>query len=461
MAGAPGAPLPITVPLSEYIAGALARPVPADVALKAKHHILDTIAAMLSGTELLPGVRAHAYAERLGGPPEAFVLGSGQLAGYVAAAFVNGLLAHADETDDSHAPSLTHPGCAVVPAALTTADWRGASGEQLIRAVVLGYDICTRINLAITVPVLEKTQRSTYSISGAFGAMASAAGIVGLGAEDIRYALSYTAQQASGLACWRRDKEHVEKAFVFAGMPVRAGTSAVDMVAAGFTGVSDVFEGPTHFFGAFSPDGDHAQLLDGLGERFEIMRTNIKRWPVGSPIQAAVDSLTHLMTTEGVTADNVAAVTVRLPEGGAETVDDRHMPDINLQHIMAVTLLDGGLRFTASQDYPRMKDPTVLELKSRVQLIGDPKLNNTDPPRQGIVELTLKDGRELRHHTHAVRGTKDNPMPEAEVVTKAKDLLDPLLGVAASDELIGAVLGLETVGDVRELRPLLTVPAGR
>src|SRR5690554_1842352 len=391
---------------------------------------------MLSGTELLPGKRADEYADRLGGPAEANVLGSGKQIGYTAAAFINALLAHADETDDSHAPSLTHPGCSIVPTTLTTADWRGRSGEDLIRAVVLGYDICTRVNLAITVDVLEQTMRSTYSISGAFGSMAAAAALVGLDAQQVRYALSYTAQQASGLASWRRDKEHVEKAFVFAGMPVRAGTSAVDMVNAGFTGVDNVFEGPTHFFGAFSPTGDHAQLLDGLGSRYEILRTNVKRWSVGSPIQAAADSLFALMNEHAFGADDVASLLVRLPVAGAETVDDRNMPDINCQHIMALMLLDGDLAFTASQDYPRMLASDVTELKKRITLRGDPALDDTDPPRQGIVEVTLRDGHELRHHTKAVRGTYDNQMSEAEVVKKTQDLLVPLFGESRCADLV-------------------------
>lgn len=443
--------------LSEYIAGAASQELPQEVRTKAKHHILDTIAAMLSGTELLPGKLALTYADRLAGPAEATVLGSGQQIGYTAAAFINGLLAHADETDDSHAPSLTHPGCAVVPAAITTADWLAKTGEDLIRAAVLGYDICTRMNFAITVDVLEAMHRSTYTISGAFGAMAAAAVLAGLTQEQVKYALSYTGQQASGLASWRRDKEHAEKAFVFAGLPVRAGTTAVDLVHAGFTGVSDVFEGPTHFFGAFSPDGEPWQLTAGLGSRFEIMRTNIKRWSVGSPIQAAADSLMHLIAKHGLNAANVRSVRVYLPEGGAETVDDRHMPDINCQYIMAVMLLDGDLAFSASQDYSRMNDPQVLNVKERVTLIGDPELNETDPPRQGIVEVTTNDGEELRHHTLAVRGTYDNQMSEAEVVKKTNDLLVPLMGTDRTANLVDAILNLEALKDVRTLRALLTV----
>ena len=450
----------VTERLASYVAEAGSLPLPPEVEAKAKHHLLDTVAAMLSGTELKPGRLALAYAERQGGAPEALVLGSGALTNVTTAALVNGMLAHADETDDTHAPSITHPGCAVVPAALSMADKMGSSGEALLRAVALGYDVCTRTNLAIGTDVLKRTQRSTYSISGAFGAMAAAASLAGLNTGQVRYALSYTAQQASGLASWNRDEEHVEKAFVFAGMPARNGVAAVDMVAAGFTGVSDVFVGETTFLGAFSPQGDAEELVDGLGARFELMRTNIKRWPVGSPIQAAVDSLLALMEAHELTPANVAAITARLPESGARTVDDRHMPDINLQHILAVTLIDGGLVFRASQDYERMKDPAVLEVKRRVRLVGDPALNDTDPPRQAIVEVETTTGERYLHRTYAVRGTKDNPMSQAEVVTKATDLLKPLMGEARCAALVEAVLGIDALGDVRELRPLLRLGEG-
>lgn len=447
--------------LCDYVLEAIDRPLPDEVREKTKQHVLDTIAAMVSGAELKPGRLAIAYAAAQGGTPQASIVGSGLLTTVTNAAHINGMLAHADETDDSHAPSLTHPGCSIVPAALAMAEAVGASGEELLRAVALGYDICTRTNLAITEPVLRKTKRSTYSISGAFGAMAAAATLARLGPESLRYAVSYTAQQASGLSSWRRDKEHVEKAFVFAGMPARNGVAAVAMVQAGFTGVADVLEEGDTFFDAFAPDGDPEALVDGLGSRYEIMRTNVKRWSVGSPIQAAVDSLVSLIREHDLTVDEVARVTARLPVGGAETVDDRHMPDINLQHCLAVTLIDRDLTFVATQDYERMHDENVLNVKRRITLVGDPELDGTDPPRQGIIELETTDGRSLRHRTHAVRGTADNPMSADEVAKKARDLLDPVLGSDRSAELISSILGAESIGDVTALRPLFRVDEGR
>src|SRR5215471_5613919 len=109
---------PVMRELSAYVSAALRRPLPPQVLEKTKHHVLDTIAAMVSGSRLKPGKKAIAYAQTLGGTREASVIGSRILTTAVNAALANGMLAHADETDDSHAPSLTHPGCGIVPAAL-------------------------------------------------------------------------------------------------------------------------------------------------------------------------------------------------------------------------------------------------------------------------------------------------------------------------------------------------------
>src|SRR5262245_46118780 len=127
--------------LSEYVAGASARPLPDAVVEKARHHVLDTLAAMVSGSQLRPGVMAIGYVASLGGVAEASVVGTRIRTSAVNAALANGMLAHADETDDSHAPSRTHPGCAIIPAALAIAERGHASGERFLQSVVLGYDV--------------------------------------------------------------------------------------------------------------------------------------------------------------------------------------------------------------------------------------------------------------------------------------------------------------------------------
>jgi 2-methylcitrate dehydratase PrpD len=196
-------------------------------------------------------------------------------------------------------------------------------------------------------------------------------------------------------------------------------------------------------------------LVLGLGTTYEIMNTNIKRWSVGSPIQAPLDSLLDLIGAHGIEAGDVEKLVVRVAHQGANTVDNRNMPDICMQHMCAVMLLDGKVTFRSAHDIKRMRDRDVLALRSRIELSGDDALTRAMPSRQGIVEIKLRDGREIKHHTKAVRGTAENPMTRAEVDAKSYDLMAPVIGKARARKLCDAVWSLETVDDVRGLRPLL------
>jgi len=452
---------PLMRTVSAYIARAVTRPLPAPVIEKTKHHVLDTIAAMVSGSRLLPGKKAIAYVRTLGGAKEACVIGSRIVTTAQHAALANGMLGHADETDDSHAPSLCHPGCAIVPAALAMAEREGRNGTAFLRAVALGYDIGTRINMALGAYDFRDAGHSTHSFGPTFGAAAAAGALTGVNADRARWLLSYTAQQCSGISCWMRDEEHIEKAFDFGGMPARNGVASAAMIASGFTAVEDVFSGERNFFVAYDETRrigrppEPQRVAQGLGATYEIMNTNIKRWSVGSPIQAPLDSLLDLIRAHGIRAADVEKLTVRVARQGANTTDNRAMPDICMQHMCAVMLIDGIVTFLSSHDEKRMRDPKVLALRSRIELIGDEALTRALPSRQGIVELTLKDGRALKHHTQAVRGTAANSMTRKEVDEKAYHLIAPILGKARARRLCDAVWGLERVSSMRKLRPLL------
>jgi len=342
-----------------------------------------------------------------------------------------------------------------VPAALAMAERERRNGTALLRAVALGYDVGCRLTLSLDARQFRDDGHSTHSFGPMFGAAAAAAALAGLDESKIRYVLSYTAQQASGISCWMRDEEHIEKAFDFGGMPARNGVAAAAMVAHGFTAVEDVFAGERNFFVAYGRAPDPAVLVRGLGETHEIMNTSIKRWSVGSPVQAPLDSLAELIRGHRVAAGDVESLVVRVAHQGANTVDNRSMPDICMQHLCAVMLLDGTVSFRSSHDEKRMRDREVLALRARIELRGDDALTQAMPSRQGIVELRLRDGREFRHHTRAVRGTAENPMTRAEVDAKSYALIAPVIGRSRARRLCDLIWRLEKVKDVRALRPLL------
>ena len=442
--------------LSTYMSGAARAALPAEVVEHAKHHILDTFAAMVSGSELGPGHAALRYLRSHAGQGAATIAGSKLSAGPVDAALANGVMAHADETDDSHGRSRSHPGCAVVPAALAAGEEFRVDGTRFLRAVTLGYDVGTRVTLAMGgVNFSYDSHKSTHAIAGVFGAAAAAACAAGLDAQQMRWVLDYTAQQSSGIAAWRRDTDHIEKAFVFGGMPARSGVTSALLVQSGWNGVDDIFSGADNFFLAYAPAADPAQLAEALGERYEITQTDIKKWTVGSPIQGPLDAVEAMRGRRAFEADQVERVVVRLAPAVAAVVDKRDIPDICLQHMIAVMLLDKTASFKAAHDKPRMQDAAVLRQRAKVELIHDEALARLLPVRVALVELSLTDGTRLTERVEAVRGTPRNPMSKAEVIGKCTDLVAPILGSEKCARLIETVFALEAVADMRALRPLI------
>jgi len=442
---------PVMEKLSAYMAGARDRALPDNVVQETKHHILDTIAAMVSGSDLAPGRMAIEFARAYGGEKIATVVASRILCGPIEAAFANGMLAHSDETDDDFTTGGAHPGCAVVPAALASAEQFGIGGTHFLRAVALGYDIGMRAMMTVGAGM-----RETHNLVGTMGATAAAGCAAGLNAQQMRWLLDYAAQQAgAGIGAWRRDTEHIEKAFVFGAMGARNGVNVALVVHSGWTGVNDVLSGPNNFVESYNSKADPSGMIEQLGERYGVVQTTIKKWTTGGPIQAPLDALENLRKRQPFAADQVKQVVVRAATSAAYTVNNRDMPDICLQHLVAVMLIDKTVSFRAAHDKARMQDPAILWERAKVQLVPDEELEKLIPVRVAIVEVTLADGTRLTERVEHVRGTPENPMTRDEVVAKARELIAPVLGAAACSSLIERVLALDTVKDVRDLRPLL------
>ena len=449
-------PGPVMSTLSAYMAAAGTRDLPAETIEQAKYHLLDTLAAMISGSELAPGQAAQRYVREHAGKGTATIAATRLTAATTDAALANGVMAHSDETDDSHNESRSHPGCSVVPASLAAGEEFGIDGARLLRAVTLGYDIGTRVVMAMGGAAFSyESSLSTHSIAGTFGAAAAAACTAGLDARQMRWMLDYAAQQSSGFIVWRRDTDHIEKGFVFAGMPARNGVTSALLVRSGWNGVDDIFSGADNFFLAYAPKAQPERLVEKLGERYEIVQTDIKKWTVGSPIQGPLDGIEAIRGKKPFEADQVKRVTIRLAPSVATVVDNRDIPDICLQHMVAVMLLDKTVSFHAAHDKPRMQDPATLRQRAKVNLVRDEELAKLLPVRVAVVEIEFTDGSRLSERVSAVRGTPRNPMSRAEVIDKARDLTAPVLGREKSEKLIATAFAIETVTDVRNLRPLL------
>jgi 2-methylcitrate dehydratase PrpD len=408
----------------------------------------------VSGSRLKPGDLAARYVDSLGGKPQAMVIGTGIVTSAVNAALANAMAAHADETDDTNPIGPVHLGCGAVSAALATAELAGRTGQDLLRAVTLAYDIGARMVSALGVGQASR-RHSPSCLMTTFVAAAAAAAMLRLDSRQVRHTFSYAAQQASGIGFWTRDREHVEKAFDFGGMGARNGVMAATMVAMGFSGVEDPFGGEDNIYTALGEKPAPEKLLADLGSSFAVFGTTIKKWTVGSPLQSVLDSVAALLDDPGVRTGNIAHIRVDVPTASLRIVDNSTVPDLCLQHLVALMIVDRGATFASVHDVARMSDPNVLAVRKLVELVGSQELHMAVPVRQAIVRIETADGRSLSHRTYVVRGTAANPMEAKEVEAKALDLMAPVLGASRANELIAAVGNLDRNDPVARLRRLL------
>lgn len=455
----------VTPALAAFIAGAQGRaPAPEHAELGCRH-ILDTLAAIVACRDLEPAILARSYARSLSGgegPSAVTILGTEDRAGLVDAVFAGAMTGHGAEINDFIPSAFVQPGPAVVTVALALAQARGLSGAAVLRAVIIGYELAGRTPKALGIDNLRRAGVANHGIGPLFGAAATAASLLRLSEDQAAHVLTYCAQQASGSWQWLLDVEHIEKAFVFAGMGARDGLQAALMVEAGFRGVRDSLDHPAGWMRASifaGGDANRAYLVEELGVRSELPLTAYKRYPVGGPTQPAVEALLALHDRIG-TAE-VASVLIEMP-GRWQAFRDAAMPALNLRYLAAIILLDGRLDFVSAQSLERMRgDRAVHALMDKVEIRHDPAQEAAPgQPRteSARVAVTSVDGRCETAYVPHVLGFPSHPMGKADVVAKALELMTPVLGEAHAQAVVDAVDGLEDLPRAATLIDLIARP---
>lgn len=431
------------------------RDLPADVVERAKMHVLDGIASAVSGARLGAGQSARRWLGSLvdDGGGSSTILGAGTKASCFVAALCNGVAAHADETDDSHGPSGSHPGSSIIPASLALGEHLHATGQAFLRAVVTGYDLGGRVGRAIRPsPRNDVENRPTsHSVVGAFGSAAAVASLQHFDERRVRFLLAYTGQQCSGVRTYLKAPDHLEKAFAYGGMPASQAILSAGLVAAGWTASEDSFGGSLSWLETAYPGHDRAQIGAAWSERFEVMETTIKKHSVGSPAARGIEAALQIMKNPSFVVEDISGITVQMGARGAFVVGERSMPNVNVRYLLAVTLLDGALSFEAAHDETRLGDPRVRDLMGRTSIVPEEARD-----RSGAVTLTIECGdsggtMRFEETVDTIRGIPSNPMSWDEVREKAEDLMGPVLGASASTRVVTLVSTLESVGDIGEL----------
>jgi len=425
--------------LAEHAASWRRREMPTEVAHHARRALVDWFAAILPGCSRPPATLIAAALEdetRGGGGAVCYV--TGRRVPVRHAALVNGTASHTVEFDDIYRYAVYHPGCPTIAAALAAAQANGATMDQLLRAIVAGYEVSCRIGVAVQ-PSHYDFWHTTGTV-GTFGAAAAVAVLLGCDETRTAHALATAATMAAGLQQAFRG-EGMSKP-LHPGHAAEAGALAAMAAARGMTGALDVLHGPAGFAAATSEDtGKWDKALAGIGKPYAVMDMTVKNHGCCGHIFAALDAVRELQREHGFTAEEVEAVAVGGYRATKEVCDRPEARTeqecrFSTQFTVATMLLHGGVRLAAFAP-ERLTDPAIRALMGKVTVAVDPECAAAFPAKRSAkVEIRLRDGRVLRRHQHTRKGDPDAPLTDQDLSDKFLELASEAIGRTAAEALL-------------------------
>ncbi|MYN11793.1 MmgE/PrpD family protein [Pusillimonas sp. TS35] len=414
----------------------LARPLPDWVMHHAKRAVIDWYASVLPGTRN-EAIRLLelAVADDLDHGRAHLVLG--RRATTRAAALLNGAAAHAAELDDSFRDAMYHPGAATIAAALAAAQEAGISGRAFLRSVVIGYELSTRIGMAMG-RAHYRFWHSTGTI-GAFGAAAAAAAAYQLDTKSFAHALATVATFSAGLQqAFRMDSMSKP---LHAGRAAEAGILAAQLARRGVTGSLDIMEGETGLGRAMSDGPSWSGIAETLGEDFHIARLTVKNHVGCGHVFPAVDGALALKRQYDVApADirqiNIATYQPALAIACHEKPATANEARFSMKYMVATALIHGDVRLSAYSD-ARLSCPATRQLMGRITAAIDPEIDRKFPcERAARIVFTLTNGRCLSHHQPARKGDPEFPLSDTELEAKFGELVGGVVGDERAHRLL-------------------------
>ncbi len=423
-----------------------AQPQAADVVHHAKRAVIDLYAAMIAGAVATPAsLLEQALAEDLDRGDACLALG--RKATVRTAALINGAAAHTMEVDDIYRDGIYHPGASTIPAALALACSRGASGAEFLRAVVVGYEVSTRIGAAMG-RAHYKYWHNTGTI-GCFGACAAAAELLQLDATRFAHALATAATFSAGLQQAMRGDSMSKP--LHAGHAAEAGVTAALAAREGVTGSLDVIEGEAGYGRAMSDGPDWERALETLGREFHITRMSFKNHCCCGHTFAAIDGALALQAKMGLVARDIARVRVDTYRAALDVAgigEPRTAAEgrFSLKYVVATALAHGSVRFAAFEP-SRLADPATRALMQCVEVAVDPQLDAAFPAQRAArVAIETRDGRREEHLQPTRVGDPDAPLTDAQLDAKYLELAVPVLGEARAKGLLARLWRLDSPG---------------
>jgi len=444
----------ITRSLAGYVVRTGYADLPAEAVMAAKRAVLDTLGVMIAGsTEPCARIAADVVRDE-GGKPVATVVGQSFAAPPRGAALVNGTAAHALDYDDVTAPMHGHPSPPLLPALLAVGEETGASGQALIEAYILGFEVECKVGRGLGESHYPHGWHATATL-GTLGATAVAAKLYGLDAERVCMALGIATSLAGGT---RQNFGTMTKP-LHPGQAAQSGILAAQLARRGFTSDAAILEAPIGFLNLFSSDDDATpeRVLDRLGDPLEIVAPGIsvKKYPCGYKIHVALDAILALRERHRLDADEVEQIAVTLPR--SETTPLIHPRPrsglegkFSLPYCMAAAVLDGRVLLDTFSD-SAVQRPQAQALLRRVEVSEAPDAVVGDREPYADVTVKLRSGATLQERRQGAHGSAEQPLSWQELVGKYRDCTLRVLGQQRAEEALELITNLERLPTTHDL----------
>ncbi len=456
MAVAEGQTSPETEQLLAFATEGKFEGLPADVVRESKRCILDflgvAIGALGADDAEAPAIAVN-LARTLGGAPQAHILAYGDVTSVVNSALVNGILSHVLDFDDTHIPTILHPTGPIMASSFPIAEWKGLSGKELIAAHAYAFEVSARASCAIYPEHYDVGWHMTGT-TGTLGAAVACARLLGADPIQMRNAVGAAATQAAG----HRQQFGAMTKSLHCGKAASNGALAALLAMGGYTASEDSLQGKRGMFNVMSTKLDATQLVDGLGQRWEIHRNGFKPYACGVVAHPAIDAVRRLGSVHGVRPDDVDRIELSVhplvleltgktnPQTGLEG-------KFSIYFATAIALIEGAARPRQFTD-EKVHRADVVALRGRIKASSDPGLSHTE----AVAVAYLKDGSTRTERVTAATGTPENPISDADLRDKFMDLIEPVIGAARGQEIVDLVDGLEDLPNVDGI-VAATIPA--
>lgn len=428
---------------------------PAEVTASIRERILDTLGIAIAASRLDTSAMARSVARAWGGPAEATVVAFGERLPAAGAAFVNGVLAHSLDFDDTHLPSVLHPSASIVPTALSAAEAAGGTTEDAIAAAAAGYEICIRTGMAAYDRELgnsiffERGWHAT-SICGTLASAVVGARLLGLDAAGIGHALGIAASMGSGIIEANRAGGSVKR--LHCGWAAHAGLVAAQCAKAGLTGPPSALEGRFGFYQAFCGGKfDERELVEGLGTSWCIPGIFYKPYPANHFTHAGIDAALRLRAK--VKVEDIAAIELGVAGPTVRTIGEPREQKIRPQSgyhaqfsgpfTVAAAFLGGGGLGLDLGDFTdaNAADARYLDLAAKVNVYAEPECDRIFPSQfPAVLRVKTRRGAVLEEKVLTNRGGPGNPLTVDELKVKFMGNATRAMKEAQAEALASAIL---------------------